>query len=716
MSLRLGALGRREPFGSAMGHTSSRLQPLRAKDRSGEPAWKLEPLPGFEPIARFVDEPIAIVPNATPARVSPGPLSGRHLAVGDVRPSPETPPARIGPSWIILNVEPAPARPSGFPTVGERIGMPSRCVCITLAALSVALQGIAQASGSASGSASSSSAPAPDVIARSVVAAEEAASRQDWAAVKSLLGPIVTERTLHGRLWHLLGRAYYNTGDFGRALPVYRRVFELRQGTPSSAAYTVAVCHARLGEPDRALEWLERAVTLGFRYMDDPWTEEAFTGLRTDPRFSRLFWRKGSVPPSREEGWRLDLDVLSAEVKRKAVHPFVTRERDGIEWGARLTEREFDAAVAGLKSRIGELTDARLGVEIQRLLREVGDGHTGAFAEEGPAALPLTLPLLTFDFEDGMHVVAAARARAALLGARVVAIDGKPLQQIVTALSDLISRDNEQWVRQVLPYRLRNTSLLHALGLIRRADEVTVTLVDESGRRLEAALRATNRDTNIWNTQPAPAEWITFHQHRGVEPPMPLRRMGDRYWFEHLAGKRAVYFQYNRVLNKDGGEPLDRFARRLDEFIRGNGVEKLIVDLRWNNGGDTFLNEEVLHALMRNPRIDKPGRFVVIIGRRTFSAAMNAAVSFERHMKPIFVGEPTGGKPSSPGDEVWETLPYSGITFNVSDVLWQGGWPYDHRPWLAPHVHVPPRFEDYRAGRDPALEAALAIRTTDGDR
>ncbi len=103
--------------------------------------------------------------------------------------------------------------------------------------------------GSAPGAGPPAASPAPEVIARSVAAAEEAAARQDSAALKALLEPVVTEGTINGRLWHLLGRAYYNTGDFKRALPAYRRVFELRQGTPSSAAYTVAVCHARLGEP-----------------------------------------------------------------------------------------------------------------------------------------------------------------------------------------------------------------------------------------------------------------------------------------------------------------------------------------------------------------------------------------------------------------------------------------------------------------------------------
>lgn len=37
----------------------------------------------------------------------------------------------------------------------------------------------------------------------------------------------------------------------------------------------------------------------------------------------------------------------------------------------------------------------------------------------------------------------------------------------------------------------------------------------------------------------------------------------------------------------------------------------------------------------------------MIIGRRTFSAALNAASYFERHMQPVIIGEPTGGRPNA---------------------------------------------------------------------
>lgn len=83
---------------------------------------------------------------------------------------------------------------------------------------------------------------------------------------------------------------------------------------------------------------------MGFRYVDDLWAEEAFAEVRKDPRFDALFWTRDTSKLSRTQGWNLDLDVLASEVRRKAVHPFIERERDRIEWGTTVTSAEFVAA------------------------------------------------------------------------------------------------------------------------------------------------------------------------------------------------------------------------------------------------------------------------------------------------------------------------------------------------------------------------------------
>jgi len=116
-----------------------------------------------------------------------------------------------------------------------------------------------------------------------------------------------------------------------------------------------------------------------------------------------------------------------------------------------------------------------------------------------------------------------------------------------------------------------------------------------------------------------------------------------------------------------------------------------------------------LKALISNPKVNQNGKLFIIIGRRVFSAAQNAAAYFERFTNAIFVGEPTGSSPNFTGDEVFFTLPYSKMMANVSDVYWQSSTAYDFRTWIAPQIYIEPTFAAYRANRDPLMETILAL-------
>jgi hypothetical protein len=47
----------------------------------------------------------------------------------------------------------------------------------------------------------------------------------------------------------------------------------------------------------------------------------------------------------------------------------------------------------------------------------------------------------------------------------------------------------------------------------------------------------------------------------------------------------------------------------------------------------------------------------------------------------------------------------------VSTIPWFDSYPQDRRMWIMPDLPVPQLFEDWRAGRDRALDVALAHRT-----
>jgi hypothetical protein len=163
-------------------------------------------------------------------------------------------------------------------------------------------------------------------------------------------------------------------------------------------------------------------------------------------------------------------------------------------------------------------------------------------------------------------------------------------------------------------------------------------------------------------------------------------------------------------VRNDPQEPLVGYCDRLFKFIDEHEVEKLVIDMRWNIGGDTTIQFPLIQGLIRSEKINRRGKLFVIIGRRTFSAGQNGATLIERNTDAIFAGEPTGSGPNFIGEDNGFELPYSKIMANVSEFYWQSSWPFDYRTWIAPLLYIPPTFEAYRARRDPVLEAILAYK------
>jgi tetratricopeptide (TPR) repeat protein len=165
------------------------------------------------------------------------------------------------------------------------------------------------------------------------------------------------------------------------------------------------------------------------------------------------------------------------------------------------------------------------------------------------------------------------------------------------------------------------------------------------------------------------------------------------------------------VGNKEGTneESLSQFSQRLLAFLDTVQVDRLVLDLRLNRGGDGTLNPPLLLSLIKARKLDGPGKLFVIIGRSTFSAAQFLVNELEQYTDAVFVGEPSGGKVNSYGDSRKITLPHSGITVRVSTLWWQED-PRDRRQWKAPDIAAELRAADYRNGVDPALEAVLAYQ------
>jgi C-terminal processing protease CtpA/Prc len=233
---------------------------------------------------------------------------------------------------------------------------------------------------------------------------------------------------------------------------------------------------------------------------------------------------------------------------------------------------------------------------------------------------------------------------------------------------------------------------------------VNLSVQTRAGQQKTVKVAADPTAPDIWNSQPKPPGWVWIADASQADY---QRDNQAPYWWRWDAGNRILYVQYNKIVDAEKQSLVD-FARHVDVAIDQYPVEKLVIDMRNNNGGNTYLNLPLLQVVMRSAKVNRRGHLYVIIGRRTFSAAMNAVSSFGKYTEAVFVGEATGGKPNAPGDETFFTLPYSGILVNLSDRYWQGTWPDDFSNWRAPDIAAPVTFADYADGHDAAMEIIKA--------
>lgn len=527
--------------------------------------------------------------------------------------------------------------------------------------------------------------------------AEAKSAAKEWKEAARLWACVVQVNPVVPDFWNALGDAHFQAADYKAAVPAYEKALALGGPLPADVAYNIARCHALAGKKSLALEALERALALGLPGLGSAARDEALQSLRDDPRFKKMLGLTDVANMSRVEGWRGDLALLAREARRKGfnVHRSVTRE-------------QFDAQVRELHEAIPRLNDGKIILGFMKLMISLDDGHTAVLQFGDHPFFRSMLPMQFYWFDEGLFVLSADPKHRDLLGAQVLEVDGRPALEVLEALTPYVNRDrgNPMWPRQRTPYMLRNLSLLQALGLIKSPERVTLTVRDLSGATRDVVATADTTQPNIWNVLPNPPSWVNFASTLGT-PPLYLRHMNRRYGFEYLPEHKTVYFQFNAVLD-DEKEPLARFTQRLFQFIDQNDVDKLVIDMRWNNGGNTDLSQPLVLGLIGNRKINLRGKLFVIIGRRTYSAAQNTATYIERYTNATFVGEPTGSSPNFVGEESMVVLPYSKLVANVSHLFWQSSWPQDQRIWLPPHLYTPPTFADFRAGRDAALDAVLA--------
>lgn len=360
-------------------------------------------------------------------------------------------------------------------------------------------------------------------------------------------------------------------------------------------------------------------------------------------------------------------------------------------------EPDFVAARDSLIAIAGDTGLPQYAMAVGRMFHAANDGHTAVIPiySDHPE-FTWRYPLRLRRFEDGLYVVAAKGDATALLGARLTHIAGNDIDSILRAFAAAQASGNRAWPTNWTALAMTVPGFLVGLEVAPDAMNAPVRYqgIDSGGAAVSAEIlpSAEGREDLVAVTRD--------------NSPLEGRGEGAQNFVAEIADALVLAIG---AMEDEEQKSFEAFTLESAAALTSTGADRVIIDLRDNGGGNNLLAEPLRRELVRS-RFNRAGGIYVLISPQTFSAAMNFATRLERETFALFVGEPTGGSPNHFGDPKFSQAEQSGLPYIVSTLRWQDMPPFDERPWILPDVPAPPRFEDYLAGRDLALQLALEHR------
>ncbi|MEM9500974.1 MAG: S41 family peptidase [Pseudomonadota bacterium] len=451
-------------------------------------------------------------------------------------------------------------------------------------------------------------------------------------------------------------------------------------------------------------------------------------------------------------------DIALAEEAYSRIHPGYTRYASAEEM------KQAWASVVAQAEAQGGMTLPEFYLATELVLTRIRCDHTKA---ELPRSLrkarkgqPLYLPF-RWDLIEGRGIIEAAAPETGLSrGDEILAIDGRSLEETVSAVKKYIPFDGyTEWART---------------GGVAQSLEFMGGAVDHFGMLLwntPAVATLTIRGSD-GNTREVAADRITFADWTTLgDTSGRARNFKDAVTFERI-GENTGYLRVDTFVNyRQPVDPATLFDPIFDA-MEDEQRDTLILDLRSNGGGSSdaafglvsYLLPEAMqlktsmtvatlditdlkeHLSTWEPRALNPdprgfianadgtytlregiseetgivtpadsafqGRLIVLSSTNNGSGSTNMMAILEQQERTVLVGEKTGGSAEGPNAGILFTLtlPESGLraripvfryTNNVVD--------FEEGMGLTPDIAASMTVDAFRAGRDPVLEKAKSL-------
>jgi len=491
-----------------------------------------------------------------------------------------------------------------------------------------------------------------------------------------------------------LAFAYYRNDQYEKAISALKDALEIGPWPDIYYNY-ISASYARLKKPDEAMYWLQKSIQAGWpRYLSLK-KDKDFDIIRNKSGFKQIFGIKENIDTTDPaQRWKADLEFIMEKMKLLHYNMYNTNPPE-----------VWDSLYSKINGNIPRMNSEEIILNFMKLAALAGEGHTKVLPpESGPMAFH-SLPIELYYFKDGFFVEKAIKKYKDLVGKKIISIGSKGIDELFKKCFVYRGHDNKMHYIKMAPRYLVMMEALKDMGAVSELDKVDLKVEDSNGKgKIESVESMTMNKIDDLPEK----EWVAMNNYSMNPLPLYLKDSEKDFWFEYLPGQNLMYAHIHYIVNNDQV----RFFGVVDSLFKTidrQHIKNLVLDLRNCGGGNSEYNKYLIAAILQHPKINEKKHFYTIIGRETFSAAINLVTDLEYRTNSVFVGEPTGSKPDFIGESSVLKLPYSGLYLVISNRYHQGGAnnSLDKRPWIAPSILIQLSSKEYAENDDPVMDFIL---------
>ncbi len=412
---------------------------------------------------------------------------------------------------------------------------------------------------------------------------------------------------------------------------------------------------------------------------------------------------------------------LSREDYKKDIHNFVSFYQDNQIYFGDLTKEKLEKSANELLKSYDNKTVSDLNLDISKIIAQTNDGHTSSLIGIGKKYLPIKIKIISGNY----YVINTTKEYEELLYSKITKIGNTSTEKITEELQKYISAENNYFKTYIMEDNLLLYSDLLERENIIKDNKMKLT-IEIDNKEIEKTIDLIELpDINIYKYY---YEGTSFSQiSLGKSNIIKNSFINNEKFkftknlpFYYYTIKNDLIIKYNSS-NDNGNNKLNDMLANINKEVNINNLKNIIIDLRYNSGGQVNHIRNLEYALLRwqikNPNVN----IKILTGNASFSAGAMAVDEVKRNLENVeIIGEYTGG-PSK-----WTTSANRDIIFlgksklfiYSSDWMYRYNYTYkdvlhcsnlnkgDGSTWI-PDMFIENQIQDYAIGNDKIMNYAL---------